>query len=78
LLLSSLLRSFICEAGIALAPPEDHYRANFGQGHSFRISESDYRNHRFSHGGYSFGFMESSGSMITKSHWYFLHPDSPG
>jgi len=36
--------------------PDDRYRANFGREHSFRVSESDYRNHRFQYGGYWFGF----------------------
>jgi hypothetical protein len=27
--------------------PDDRYRANFGREHSFRVSEEDYRNHRF-------------------------------
>jgi hypothetical protein len=37
--------------------PDDRYKANFGQGHTFRVSQSDYRNHRFQYGGYSFGFV---------------------
>src|SRR5580698_930656 len=36
--------------------PADRYKANFGREHSFRVSESDYRNHRFQYGGYWFGF----------------------
>jgi len=36
--------------------PDDRYRANFGREHSFRVSEGDYRNHRFQYGGYWFGF----------------------
>jgi hypothetical protein len=36
--------------------PADHFKANFGREHSFRVSEGDYRNHRFQYGGYSFGF----------------------
>jgi hypothetical protein len=36
--------------------PDDRYRANFGRDHSFRVSEGDYRNHRFQYGGYWFGF----------------------
>ena len=36
--------------------PADRYKANFGQGHTFRVSEGDYRNHRFQYGGYWFGF----------------------
>ena len=38
--------------------PEDKFKANFGQQHSFRVSENDYRNHRFQYGGYSFGFVD--------------------
>jgi hypothetical protein len=37
--------------------PDDRYKANFGQGHTFRVSQGDYRNHRFQYGGYSFGFV---------------------
>jgi hypothetical protein len=37
--------------------PDDRYKANFGQGHTFRVNEGDYRNHRFEYGGYSFGFV---------------------
>jgi hypothetical protein len=36
--------------------PDDHFRANFGQDHRFRVSENDYRNRRFQSGGYWFGF----------------------
>jgi hypothetical protein len=36
--------------------PDDRFRANFGRGHTFRVSEGDYRNHRFQYGGYWFGF----------------------
>ncbi|MGA8440757.1 MAG: hypothetical protein WB762_13810 [Candidatus Sulfotelmatobacter sp.] len=36
--------------------PADRFKANFGREHSFRVSESDYRNHRFQYGGYWFGF----------------------
>ena len=38
--------------------PADRYKASFGSGHSFRVSEGDYRNHRFEYGGYSFGFVD--------------------
>ncbi len=38
--------------------PEDKFKANFGQQHSFRVSQADYRNHRFQYGGYSFGFVD--------------------
>jgi hypothetical protein len=34
--------------------PDDRYKANFGREHSFRVSESDYRNRRFQYGGYWF------------------------
>ena len=37
--------------------PDDRYKANFGQGHTFRVSQGDYRNHRFQYGGYWFGFV---------------------
>jgi hypothetical protein len=37
--------------------PDDKFRANFGREHTFRVSEGDYRNHRFAYGGYSFGFV---------------------
>jgi hypothetical protein len=36
--------------------PDDRYRANFGREHTFRVSQGDYRNHRFQYGGYWFGF----------------------
>jgi hypothetical protein len=36
--------------------PDDHFRANFGQEHRFRVSENDYRSRRFQYGGYWFGF----------------------
>jgi hypothetical protein len=38
--------------------PEDRFRANFGQEHRFRVSETDYRNRRFQYGGYWFGFAQ--------------------
>jgi hypothetical protein len=37
--------------------PADRYKANFGQGHTFRVNQGDYSNHRFQYGGYSFGFV---------------------
>jgi len=37
--------------------PDDKFRANFGREHTFRVSQADYRNHRFQYGGYSFGFV---------------------
>jgi hypothetical protein len=39
--------------------PTDRFKANFGREHSFRVSEGDYRNHRFQYGGYSFGFVDA-------------------
>jgi hypothetical protein len=38
--------------------PADKFKANFGQQHSFRVTQSDYSNHRFQYGGYSFGFVD--------------------
>jgi len=38
--------------------PDDRFRANFGQEHRFRVSQGDYRDHRFQYGGYSFGFVD--------------------
>jgi hypothetical protein len=40
----------------AVRIPADRYKANFGREHTFRVSEGDYRNHRFQYGGYWFGF----------------------
>jgi hypothetical protein len=37
--------------------PADRYKANFGQQHTFRVTQGDYNNHRFQYGGYSFGFV---------------------
>jgi hypothetical protein len=37
--------------------PDEKFRANFGREHTFRVSQADYRNHRFQYGGYSFGFV---------------------
>jgi hypothetical protein len=39
--------------------PDDRYKANFGREHRFRVTESDYRSHRFQYGGYWFGFEHS-------------------
>jgi len=36
--------------------PDDRYKANFGSGHRFRVSQSDFRSGRFQYGGYWFGF----------------------
>jgi len=38
--------------------PDDRFRANFGKEHTFRVTQADYRNHRFQYGGYWFGFAE--------------------
>jgi hypothetical protein len=37
--------------------PDDRYKANFGQGHTFRVNQGDYSNRHFQYGGYSFGFV---------------------
>jgi outer membrane biosynthesis protein TonB len=39
--------------------PEDRYKANFGNEHRFRVTQSDYSNRRFQYGGYWFGFQGS-------------------
>jgi hypothetical protein len=36
--------------------PDDRYKANFGQGHRFHVSQADYSSRRFQFGGYWFGF----------------------
>ena len=46
--------------------PADRYKANFGSGHTFRVSEGNYRNHRFEYGGYAFGFVG-----IWPSNWLY-------
>ena len=46
--------------------PADKFKANFGQQHSFRVSENDYRNHRFQYGGYWFGFVD-----VWPSNWLY-------
>jgi len=39
--------------------PDDHFRANFGREHRFRVSQADYsRDRRFQYGGYWFGFVD--------------------
>jgi len=38
--------------------PADKFKANFGQQHTFRVSQGDYNNRRFQYGGYSFGFVD--------------------
>jgi hypothetical protein len=37
--------------------PADKYKANFGQQHTFRVSQAEYSNRNFQYGGYSFGFV---------------------
>ena len=39
--------------------PDDHFKANFGRQHTFRVSQGDYGNRRFQYGGYSFGFVDA-------------------
>lgn len=46
--------------------PADRYKANFGREHSFRVTENDYRNHRFQYGGYWFGF-----ASVWPSNWLY-------
>jgi hypothetical protein len=38
--------------------PAEKFKANFGQQHTFRVTQTDYRNRRFQYGGYSFGFID--------------------
>jgi hypothetical protein len=38
--------------------PADRFKAHFGREHTFRVSQGDYRNHRFQYGGYWFGFVD--------------------
>jgi hypothetical protein len=38
--------------------PADKFKANFGQQHTFRVTQADYSSHRFQYGGYSFGFVD--------------------
>ncbi len=46
--------------------PADKFKANFGQGHRFHVSQGDYNNHRFQYGGYSFGFVD-----VWPSNWLY-------
>ena len=39
--------------------PADRYKAKFGEQHRFRVSQGEYRNHRFQYGGYSFQFVDA-------------------
>jgi hypothetical protein len=36
--------------------PADRYKANFGSGHTFHVTQSDFSSGRFQYGGYWFGF----------------------
>ena len=38
--------------------PQERFQANFGREHTFRVTENDYRSHRFQYGGYWFGFSD--------------------
>jgi hypothetical protein len=38
--------------------PADKFKANFGQQHTFRVSQAEYGNRSFQYGGYSFGFVD--------------------
>jgi len=46
--------------------PADKFKANFGQGHRFHVSQGDYNNRRFQYGGYSFGFVD-----VWPSNWLY-------
>ena len=39
--------------------PADKFKANFGQQHTFRVTQAEYGNHSFQYGGYSFGFVDA-------------------
>ncbi len=68
--------------------PADRYKAHFGQQHTFRVSQGDYRNHRFQYGGYSFGFVDPwpSNWLYTQNVYvieidgvyYLCNPSYPG
>jgi hypothetical protein len=68
--------------------PADRYKASFGQQHTFRVSQGDYRNHRFQYGGYSFGFVDAwpSNWLYTQNVYvieidgvyYLCNPTYPG
>jgi hypothetical protein len=68
--------------------PADKFQAHFGRQHSFRVSETDYRNHRFQYGGYSFGFVDPwpSNWLYTQNVYvvdingvyYLCNPSFPG
>ena len=38
--------------------PAERFKSNFGREHSFRVSQTDYRDRRFQYGGYTFGFVD--------------------
>jgi hypothetical protein len=46
--------------------PDDRFRANFGEGHRFHLTESNYRDRRFQYGGYWFGF-----DSVWPSNWLY-------
>ena len=68
--------------------PDDRFKAHFGREHSFRVSESDYRNRRFQYGGYWFGFASAwpSNWLYTQDvyvieingMYYLCNPTYPG
>jgi hypothetical protein len=68
--------------------PAARYKASFGQQHTFRVSQGDYRNHRFQYGGYSFGFVDAwpSNWLYTQNVYvveidgvyYLCNPTYPG
>ncbi len=68
--------------------PDDRFKANFGQQHTFHVSEGDYRGHRFQYGGYSFGFIDAwpSNWLYTQNVYvieingvyYLCNPSYPG
>jgi hypothetical protein len=38
--------------------PDDRFKANFGQQHTFHVSQADNSSHRFQYGGYAFGIVD--------------------
>jgi hypothetical protein len=68
--------------------PADKFKANFGQQHTFRVSQADYSNHRFQYSGYSFGFIDPwpSNWLYTQNVYvieingvyYLCNPSYPG
>ena len=65
-----------------------HYASNFGSGHRFHVSQSDYQHRRFSYGGYSFGFVDPWPSdwaytddvyvLYVDNGYYMYNPAHPG